>query len=72
MILTDGVHLVSDTSEEELHDFADSIGLKRRWYQKGHYDVFPKRKALALKYGAVLVTTRECVIARRQMRKRRR
>ena len=37
MVYTDGVHLVADT-EEELHKFAQKIGLKRSWYQdKSHY-----------------------------------
>lgn len=69
-ILTDGVHLVSDVSEEELHDFAWQIGLRRRWYQRGHYDLMGYRREAALKHGAVMVTTRECVIARRQMKGR--
>lgn len=43
MILTDGVHLVSDTSLEELHEFAIGIGLKRHFFQvhrnHPHYDL---------------------------------
>jgi hypothetical protein len=36
-------HLVSDTSFNELHEFAKRIGLKREWYQNKpphpHYDL---------------------------------
>lgn len=48
MIITDGVHLVSTESEEELHVFARRIGLKRCWYQNHarhpHYDLTTERK----------------------------
>lgn len=43
MVITDGVHLISTSDEEELHDFAEVIELKRRWYQAHrkhpHYDL---------------------------------
>ena len=68
MILFDGVHLVSDESEDELHEFAESIGLRRKWCQRGHYDLFGSKVALALKNGAVEATARDCVRARRKMR----
>lgn len=60
-------HMVSDTSEEELHTFAERIGLKRAWAQlrprasAAHYDLTPRRRALALKLGAIEVTSRELV-----------
>lgn len=60
-------HMVSDASEEELHAFADRIGLKRAWAQlrphasAAHYDLTPRRRALAIKLGAVEVTGRELV-----------
>lgn len=42
MIYFDGVHLVADTLNE-LHSFAEYIGLKRCWFQTAlrhpHYDV---------------------------------
>ena len=43
MIYTDKIHLVAD-SLKELHEFAESIGLKRCWFhglRKGHphYDL---------------------------------
>ena len=65
MILTDGVHLVGD-SVEGLHKFAESVGLKRSWYQNHskhpHYDILSKdimKKAL-LK-GAVLGTKKQII-----------
>ncbi len=71
MILTDGLHLVSDTSLEELHSFAQSIGLKREWYQDHrhpHYDIMATwRLNRALAAGAVKVQSRE--IVRRNIRK---
>lgn len=64
MILTDGTHIVSTLSAEELHAFARSIGLKRAWYQPQnrhpHYDMLSTRvKARAYALGAVRVTTKE-------------
>jgi len=32
-------HLVSDTSLDELHAFADAVGIPRRGFQGDHYDV---------------------------------
>lgn len=60
-------HMVSDTSEEELHAFAARIGLQRAWAQlrprasAAHYDLMPWRRVLALKLGAVEVSRRELV-----------
>ena len=68
VILTDGVHLVSDLSEEELHCFAKEIGLRPEWYQKNHYDMTARwRIRRAIGCGAKLVKTREIVVARRKM-----
>jgi len=66
VILTDGVHLVSDTSLEELHSFAQNMGLKRHWFQvhrsHPHYDLTTTRASeRALMYGATKVTGRELV-----------
>jgi len=60
-------HMVSDTSEEELHAFAASLGLKRQWAQlrpkssAAHYDLTATKRALAVKLGAVEITSRELV-----------
>jgi len=37
MILTDGTHLVSDESRQELHRFARYIGLQRNWFQNRNF-----------------------------------
>lgn len=55
-------HMIAD-NEEELHDMARRIGVARRWFQKGdHYDVTQSCKALALKYGARLITWRQAAL----------
>jgi FMN phosphatase YigB (HAD superfamily) len=53
-------HMVSD-SLEELHDMAEKIGMKRKWFQNDHYDVSLKRRELAIKHGAIEITMREAV-----------
>lgn len=57
MVYTDGVHLIAD-SWDELHAFAQGIGLKREWFQEHprhpHYDIITKTKVKkALARGAV-------------------
>ena len=46
MIYTDNVHLVGDNLQE-LHIFAQSVGLKREWFQEHshhpHYDITTSR-----------------------------
>jgi len=46
MIYTDNVHLVGDNLQE-LHIFAQSVGLKRQWFQEHshhpHYDITTSR-----------------------------
>lgn len=65
MIFTDGIHLVSNKDIEELHSFAEKIGLKKEWFQDHkkykHYDLFGNKTALAISNGAKLVTAREIV-----------
>ena len=54
-------HMIADT-EEELHDMADKVGLKREWFQntsRPHYDVGMGKRAIAVQNGAVETTTRE-------------
>jgi hypothetical protein len=48
-------HLTSDTSEEELHEFAARLGLKREWFQGDHYDLTEGKRMQALKLGAQIV-----------------
>ena len=63
MIYTDGTHLVAD-SLEELHDFAQKIGLKRGWFEKArthpHYDIWSDEiRQRAYDQGAILKRPRE-------------
>lgn len=66
MIYTDGTHLVG-THEEELHLFANSIGLKRQWFQDEggkhpHYDTLSgSTKHRAIAAGAVLVPSKKII-----------
>ena len=56
-------HLIGDT-EEELHAFAQRIGLKRTWFQDrgmSHYDLTEKRRAMAIEAGAQEINRRELV-----------
>ena len=58
-------HLVSDSSLDELHEFAASLGVRREWFQSKsipHYDLTGEVYELALQYGAVLVSSREIVL----------
>lgn len=57
-------HLVSDASIEELHEFAENLGLNREWFQTKsipHYDLTGALYELALVRGAILVSSREIV-----------
>jgi len=65
VIYCDGIHLVG-TDESELHQFAESVGMKRGWFQNHpthpHYCILSRqiRKA-AFAAGAQSVTSREIV-----------
>ena len=53
-------HMFADTLEE-LHLFAASIGLKRKWCQDTkypHYDLTRNKREMALDNGAIETTTR--------------
>ncbi len=51
-------NMTADT-DEELHEMAAKIGLKREWHQcppkasHSHYDLVPSKRRLALKMGAI-------------------
>ena len=66
-------HLVSDTSYEELHVFAERLGLKREWFQGDHYDVPADYRERAIELGAEPIDARELVRRLRDagLRKRR-
>ncbi len=54
-------HLVSDASLDELHTFADELGLRRIWFQGDHYDVPTEVRRHAIASGAVPVSSSELV-----------
>ena len=55
-------HLVSDASFEELHAFAEALGIPRRFFQGDHYDLPEHLRARAVELGAVPVATRELIV----------
>lgn len=54
-------HLVSDVSLDELHAFAESVGLPGRLFDLDHYDVPVARYEDVLAAGAVSVSGRELI-----------
>jgi len=54
-------HLVSDTSLEELHGFAERAGIPRRGFDHDHYDVPADRWQAMVDLGATPVSVREFV-----------
>lgn len=72
---TSWCHMTTDGDLEELHQFAERLGLKRQHFQNHyllpHYDLTPRKRLLALTLGARETTTTERMawaIARRQER----
>ena len=68
-------HLTADDSDE-LHRFADELGLRRRWFQSksgrpwhDHYDLPEEVRTLALARGAVALSTLQ--MGRMQAQRRR-
>ena len=60
-------------SLEELHEFAQKIGLKREWFQDRprlpHYDLTVTRRRVAVRVGAIEESRRE-LMARLWMQRR--
>jgi hypothetical protein len=54
-------HLVSDTSLDELHDFAARVDIPRRAFQGDHYDIPEEHRSDVVAAGAVEVGSRELV-----------
>ena len=55
-------HLISDQSDEELHDFAESIGIRRSAFHGNHYDLRDEKLyQKALDKGAISVSCGELV-----------
>jgi hypothetical protein len=60
-------HMMADTLDE-LHALAETIGLRREWFQGDHYDLVPFRRARAVALGAIETTTRDLVRLRQRNR----
>lgn len=62
-------HMMSDGDDDELHEFARRLGLKRAWFHRGdHYDLTPRKRVMAVKFGAHEVDSHglmEVIIRRR-------
>jgi Protein of unknown function (DUF4031) len=54
-------HLISDTSYEELHEFARVLGIPARGFERDHYDVPADMYQQVVAAGAVAVSSREVV-----------
>ena len=54
-------HLVSDESFEELHEFAERMGIPRRGFHGDHYDVPAEYYDEAVHLGAVPTPSRDVV-----------
>ena len=54
-------HLASDTSYDELHRFAASLGIPRRGFDRDHYDIPAERYDSVVAAGAVPISSRELV-----------
>lgn len=67
-------HLISDLSYDELHAFADAVGIPARGFERDHYDVPAEMYQKVVAAGAVLVSSREVVrrLAAAGLRKRKR
>lgn len=63
-------HMWAD-KDEELHEMAAKLGLKRSWFQPhhrvSHYDLVPSKRALALRLGAVEKSLRQEIEERRML-----
>lgn len=67
-------HLIAD-SVEELIEFAESMGMRREWFQAKstpHFDLTADGRAIAVSKGAVELTNRQLVAKIRELRRGRR
>lgn len=60
--LTDGKrHLICEPySIENLHKMAETLGIKRCWFHKDHYDI-PKRRIVEIEARCEVVSSKEIV-----------
>jgi hypothetical protein len=66
-------HMIADT-DEELHAFAASLGLKPRWAQRTkdlHYDLTASRREAAVEKGAIELADQGFVLQLRRLREKR-
>lgn len=54
--------MVSDVSIDELHQFAEHIGVPRRAFHGDHYDLPEHVRDVALMHGATEVLSRQLVV----------
>mgnify|MGYP000744649331 CR=1 FL=1 len=71
MVYTDGIHLVAD-SLNELHSFAEEIGLKRHYFEgvrKGHphYDLLGNKLSIAIAHGVKIVSSKEVLVLSKKL-----
>jgi len=55
-------HLASDTSYDELHRFARTLGIPQRGFDRDHYDIPAERYASVVAAGALPVSSRELIV----------
>ena len=65
-------HLASDTSFEELHRFARSLGIPERGFDRDHYDIPAERYESVVAAGAVPISSRDLIARLRAAGLRRR
>lgn len=67
-------HMVADTLEE-LHQMADTIGIRRKWFQAHghvpHYDISLSKREAAIRNGAVELNQRGMGMKIRQIKHQR-
>ncbi len=56
-------HMISDTSVDELKEFAEKLGIPERGFQGDHFDIPEHMRDVAIAHGATVVTTREILQA---------
>ena len=65
-------HLIAD-SVEELIEFAESIGMRREWFQAKstpHFDLTAAGRDAAVEMGAIELTNRQLIAKIRELRQR--
>lgn len=64
-------HLLAD-SLDELHLFAEGLGLRRAWFQRSasypHYDITVSVRAMAIRSGAIAATRSEIISCAKKLK----